>query len=416
MGLSQKDMEFINQRRLSREQIFMAYKTPEVITGVTSSNLNRATAFANKLVFQQNTIEPAMVNLEDTLYSQFFIPTFGYPPPVYGAFDRKEALGMEDKATIAGQYFNVGVPISAINRRLELGFTEDEIKEEYLPFNLVPRGMDDLEEPQMLPRQIPQQVIEYKDQGFTPIQKAAQRTFHGIARVQERKLNGKLKKYIFDQRKKVLAAFSEATKSVTKQTQEELAAILNELGRVWEEEAVNLKSTVEPNINDSIQAGGRYGATSIGITFGEETVRAAAASDILLRRLNRITGINDTIWKNLQKTIGEGIKAGENLESIEQRIKNVYTFTGNRVKLIARTETAGVMNESALSVYLDNGVRGKSWITAGDDKVRETHVGAAGDGVIPIDQRFSNGLMYPGEPNAPASEVINCRCALVPEI
>lgn len=421
MGLSQKDMDFINQRRLSREQIFMAYKTPEVITGVTSSNLNRATAFANKLVFQQNTVEPAMVLLEDTLYSQFLIPTYGYPPPVYGAFDRKEALGMEDKAIIAGQYFNVGIPMAAINRRLELGFTEQEISEEYLPFNIVPRGLEDPTDLSM-PSQnlLSEDVIEVKEiehkQEFTPIQKQSQRVFQRIVGTQERKLGRKLKKYIFDQRKKVLAAFSEATKSVTKQTAEEYAALVNELGQIWEEEEQILRNTVEPNINDSIDAGAKYGATAIGIEAGAETLRAGVASDLLNSRLNRITGITNTIRRNVSSQISEGFRSGESLQQIEQRIKNVYTFTGNRAKIIARTETAGVINEAAHSVFMENGVAGKRWITAGDDKVRETHIDASNDGVIPLDQTFSNGLAFPGDPSGSAAEVINCRCALVPEV
>ena len=171
-----------------------------------------------------------------------------------------------------------------------------------------------------------------------------------------------------------------------------------------------------PSLANSIDAGAKYGATAIGLEAGVETLRAGAASDLLNSRLNRITGIPDTIRRNISSQISEGFRTGESLQQIEQRIKNVYTFTGNRAKTIARTETAGVINEAAHTVFADNGVAGKRWITAGDDKVRETHVGAAADGVIPIDQNFSNGLAYPGDPNGSAGEVINCRCALVPEV
>ena len=38
------------------------------------------------------------------------------------------------------------------------------------------------------------------------------------------------------------------------------------------------------------------------------------------------------------------------------------------------------------------------------------------EGAIPVDQVFSNGLMFPGDPEGDAGEVINCRCHLMPVV
>ena len=50
---------------------------------------------------------------------------------------------------------------------------------------------------------------------------------------------------------------------------------------------------------------------------------------------------------------------------------------------------------------------------------RETHAALNGK-TIPNDEAFvtieGNALMYPGDPNAPASEIINCHCVLVPGV
>jgi hypothetical protein len=46
---------------------------------------------------------------------------------------------------------------------------------------------------------------------------------------------------------------------------------------------------------------------------------------------------------------------------------------------------------------------------------RHSHLEAAQRSAqgIPLDEAFSNGLMYPGDENGPPEEVINCRCTLV---
>jgi uncharacterized protein with gpF-like domain len=62
------------------------------------------------------------------------------------------------------------------------------------------------------------------------------------------------------------------------------------------------------------------------------------------------------------------------------------------------------------------GVEEKEWISSRDSRVRETHESLDGD-VVPRDQKFvsSSGaaLAFPGDPDAPPEEVINCRCTIV---
>ena len=48
-----------------------------------------------------------------------------------------------------------------------------------------------------------------------------------------------------------------------------------------------------------------------------------------------------------------------------------------------------------------------------DGKTRQSHRNVNRQ-VRSIDKRFSNGLLYPHDPNAPAEEVVNCRCSESP--
>ncbi|WP_019170670.1 phage minor head protein [Pseudaminobacter salicylatoxidans] len=91
-----------------------------------------------------------------------------------------------------------------------------------------------------------------------------------------------------------------------------------------------------------------------------------------------------------------------------------------RGETIARTETMAALNESqmeAMRQAVDGGVDPtaivKVWRSAHDNRVRDSHRAMHGQEVS-LNGKFTcpTGavLAYPGDPEAPASEIINCRC------
>lgn len=54
----------------------------------------------------------------------------------------------------------------------------------------------------------------------------------------------------------------------------------------------------------------------------------------------------------------------------------------------------------------------KQWDATMDANTRESHQMVDGE-IRELDEKFSNGLMYPGDPSGNAAEVINCRCILL---
>ena len=81
----------------------------------------------------------------------------------------------------------------------------------------------------------------------------------------------------------------------------------------------------------------------------------------------------------------------------------------------ARTMTTSAENAGRLDSFLrarEHGIEmGKVWTTRHDERVRKSHREMEGE-MVALDDTFSNGLMYPADPDGPASEVYNCRCAL----
>ena len=94
-----------------------------------------------------------------------------------------------------------------------------------------------------------------------------------------------------------------------------------------------------------------------------------------------------------------------------------------RAETIARTEALRAVHQSSEEAYrqavdqgqLDPGALVRTWITAADERVRGSHRAMMGQ-QRGFDETFTSGvgnrLRFPGDPNAPASETVRCRCVL----
>ena len=94
-----------------------------------------------------------------------------------------------------------------------------------------------------------------------------------------------------------------------------------------------------------------------------------------------------------------------------------------RAETIARTETQRILNEArdeATRQIVDQagfepGQVIRTWVAVNDARTRDSHAGLDGQ-ERGLDEPFETEdgveIMYPGDPDAPAEEVINCRCTL----
>lgn len=104
-----------------------------------------------------------------------------------------------------------------------------------------------------------------------------------------------------------------------------------------------------------------------------------------------------------------------------QRMEEYYasdTGTADDVIRIIETETHRVYNDSVLDVGeradREQGGVMKTWLTVGDDRVRDTHEYLEGE-TVPVDRPFytfdGDYAMYPGGFQLPQNN-INCRCVV----
>ncbi|MDI6853968.1 MAG: phage portal protein [Deltaproteobacteria bacterium] len=108
-GLSQKDMDFLEQRKWNREEIMAALKVPKGELGLFE-DVNYATAKTQRKLFWENTLLPKMALFEFVLWSQLLRPLEGgriwaeFDNAGIGALqeDRKRPGGVRPQALVHG--------------------------------------------------------------------------------------------------------------------------------------------------------------------------------------------------------------------------------------------------------------------------------------------------------------------------
>tara|TARA_Y100000593_G_scaffold31560_1_gene62189 strand:- start:1437 stop:2219 length:783 start_codon:yes stop_codon:yes gene_type:complete len=141
---------------------------------------------------------------------------------------------------------------------------------------------------------------------------------------------------------------------------------------------------------------------------------------ILLIGGTRITQINNTTMKAINKIIEAGLLEGLGVQKIGQNIfkRMDSTFSRLRSQTIARTETHSAASYANDRVNASLGIPNqiKRWVAAGDDRTRSWHVALNGT-EVGADESFKvevNGINYEmdytGDPKGGAINTINCRC------
>lgn len=127
----------------------------------------------------------------------------------------------------------------------------------------------------------------------------------------------------------------------------------------------------------------------------------------------------DIVRQQLVQAITSSINLGEGINEASARVKKALGKNANNAYRIYQTETTRVNNEANIESMEKAQNYGlnikKKWIATLDDRTRNSHKHLDGQ-VRPVGQTFSNGLMYPGDPEGPPGEVINCRCTMITEV
>ncbi len=387
-----------------RTAIYGAFGVPLAIAGLEKAS-SKAHQYNARFTFVENTVEPQLILIRDVLRQQVFPKLFGrtdvLPVPRVPYPDN-----WEREVQTNTEYVEKGI-LTRNEVRETLGYKPIEGGDEiWLPLNLLPVGGERETEPTE-----PKAALKAKGYRLidprNPRQKRQSDRFVILADRWEARFRAALMRKIFTPSFKFWQGqLEEATsKSYEKDfynpdlIAEGMFELYNEIVlsgagveaaqsvagafgltfelQDWRQEYSNFYETRGPE----------FWATRMRSSAGvaEDAIQAAVAGDITAKK-------------------AEELLRGE--------------FGRVRAQRIARTEIAAGMNGGNLAVYRANNIEGKEWIATLDTLTRDSHVEANGQ-VVATASPFNVGgvsMDMPGDPFAPAAEIVNCRCTVAPVV
>ena len=144
-SFSQKDMEFLDQKKWNRDETLAVFNVPKGEVGILADGANLAVVKVQAREFWLKNLMPKMKLIEWGLWSQLFSRING--GRVWGEFDHSgiEALWDEfhEKVLSGRSLWEMGYTVNQINKRLNLGLPENSWQNVgYIPVNVTPLAVD----------------------------------------------------------------------------------------------------------------------------------------------------------------------------------------------------------------------------------------------------------------------------------
>ena len=225
-----------------------------------------------------------------------------------------------------------------------------------------------------------------------------------------------------DENEKAVLKSREQSKIYQKQYQD---ALKKQVGSILDNMQVEEFKTVSEYLRTCYEdgfVGTMYDLQGQGIPLcfpldQEAMVRAVQLDSKISQGLYERLGEDVSVLKKkITAQVSRGISTGMTYAQVAKQLSSYTNIGFNNAVRIARTEGHRIQAQSTMDACYKAKDRGadivKKWDATLDAKTRDSHVMVDGE-IKELDEKFSNGLMFPGDPSGGAAEVVNCRCALL---
>ena len=453
ISLSQREMDYIESMKFTRDDILVAFKVPKPLLSIVD-DVNRANSETAMYIFLSETIKPEVARLcekinEELVYIDFgeeFFIDFEDPTPANRELELKtyqeglasnwllinEVRAKEGLEPINGGW-SIYLPFSvqAMGGLSQSGKNKGEVVKEIVT------------DPKTLAKKSKVYSFKFmlKEAMFESIAKTIEKVNKQIKKGKKAK-DGEVKKepkkisyladkvfrdaYYFKANQKIDLNTGRLASAMNEFAAKQKARVIAKLskkksadGKVEKLEASQLmnvdkekKVTVEfivPFIENYLKESAQEALLTLA---PQESFEDSKRIQKLIKERSEQFGdsVTGTTLEKLDATLAEGLAQGESFVALSDRVSAVYDeFETYRSDMIARTEATAANAKGNIEGFRQSGVaNAKEWINSGDDRVRDEHedgIGVGGE-IVGLDDEFSNGLTEPGEPN--------CRCVLGP--
>jgi len=421
-----KDLLYIESTRLIREIIFAAMGLPPFVGGVMEY-ANYANSLPQMKAFWQDTIVPKCRIIESNMNRQLLWPRYtkGCNDLVF-RFDLSGVSALQEDEKAKAEMYSTLVgkkPIFKVNEARAQGWQLDEVE-----------GGDDIKAQARNPFET-QEGAEKSIGEKTPLPKDGKapsksfrserwKSFDKRLSVEEKSFEKIIYKYFRDQESRIIDALDIYTvggKMMSKLSElskdETAPKDINQLFDLDAEKAAMAAATA-PAIKDAL----RRAAEAAYNEYGFDLVFNLRNPDVVMmidEFKSALDSVNDVNYEQIRGILSEGYQRGASIGDITKEIRAEYKHMREfRPARIARTEMTGVVNGGSFAGYKQAGIGKKEWLASLDANTRDTHAMADGE-VVPINKPFTRTgwpIQYPGDPNAPAGEIVNCRCTIMPVV
>lgn len=405
-GLDPVDMDFINQRKLSRIEICSGFGVPSQVVGDPEGQTYANYEEADKSLWKNTLIPKYLEHMKEVLNLNIAMK---YADNLEIRYNLDNVASLQDD-------------ISEVSKRARENFKSGLITKNEARFEI---GFDDVEDGEKFIYDI-MGSIETEDEEKEPNEeeKAKKKIQKAINLLNEKQkedfwnnIESRRNKYEKAVKKQFEKAFDEERKLIVKQPKK-YQDIIKKLSK-------NKQNILNASYQLVIKEFGTLSYNKIDKALKEDDVfilNQFIMEYIKLVTARKVVMINETTEKEIKGVVQLAEREGLSVPEMSKLIDRLYLdqIIPNRSTVIARTEVVSASNfgslQGAKQAGDDLGVEVKKiWIRTFDDRVRDTHAEAGNHAPINLDAKFNVGgaeLEFPGDFKGPAKEVIQCRCTV----
>lgn len=439
------EMDFKGLREMNREDILASFGVPPVAVGLLA-HASYANADMQMKLYWEGTLIPQGDLVCNTVRRSPLMAEDA--DDVTPEFDRSGVAILQEadekKLEKAKKLFELGYPVNAINDRLQLGMPKMEWGDTgFLPYGLTP--VDTLLNPPEEPEGETGGGEEEEGEPGEPgeLDESDEEEEQGQIAAGfswgrlRTNINGVLLKHaiegqLADDAEDPVTPAAEVLLPAPKEVlpADPVGRIQHHVARaasvrakkVSEKKLDRIDKVIEKSKKNLAVLAAAYmkEATEMGIEQMNELLGSGFSMldddvlEFIEQKVVLIVGIDDTTKEWVRKTVRDGIDNGMTVDEIADQIRDDYNFGPGRALRIARTEMSSCINGGRYLTMLNEGITEHEWLTSRGKNVRKSHQSEEGS-VVKIGKPFpATKLLFPGQPDGPANEIINCRCITIP--